>query len=143
MRGLKRGTKLGPPSQSHRDNISIALVGFLRTPKQKRQAQLDKGRRANRKLKERLCKIYGFKCCSKKCRWVNEDGSKGCSDIRILQLDHKLGGGVKSRKGISSLQYYRRAIEQHDKKKYQMLCPNCNWIKRMENKEFPNVVVIS
>jgi hypothetical protein len=134
-----KGIKLGPPSQEHRNNISIAHVGFLRTPAQKMEAMLEKGRRANRKLKEKLCKIYGNRCANPKCKWQNEDGSFGCTDIRILQLDHKQGNGNKSREGISSLQYYRRAIQVINKKKYQMLCPNCNWVKRVENKEFPNV----
>jgi hypothetical protein len=139
MSEARKGKKLGPPSQAHRDNISIAIVGFLRTPEQKREAYLEKGRRANRKLKEKLCTIYGLRCSSPKCRWLNDDGTFGCTDISILQLDHKMGKGVQSRKGISSMEYYRKAVKNPDKEKYQMLCPNCNWLKRVEMKEFPNV----
>jgi len=63
----------------------------------------------------------------------------GISDTRCLQFDHKHGGGckeVKLFKGQKSMFmfYYRNPhIAQF---KLQILCANCNSIKRIENKEF-------
>jgi hypothetical protein len=63
----------------------------------------------------------------------------GFSDIRILQLDHKNGGGVKDLKvfGNSPFRMYRYYVGHPDeaKEKLQVLCPNCNWLKRVEREE--------
>lgn len=59
----------------------------------------------------------------------------GFSDIRALQIDHVNGGGSKARKshsGTSGLYFVLNNIHL-----FQILCANCNWIKRHENKEQP------
>lgn len=58
----------------------------------------------------------------------------GFSDFRALQLDHVLGDGGKERAGRKKI---NRAIVrgQIDISRYQVLCANCNWIKRYENNE--------
>jgi hypothetical protein len=65
----------------------------------------------------------------------------GNSDIRVLQIDHINGGG---RKEMMSFRFngflnhcYKQLLENKISflKKYQLLCANCNWIKRIENKE--------
>ena len=74
--------------------------------------------------------ILGGKCS--KC---------GFSDIRALQIDHVNGGGQKEIKKIGSYKMYQNIIENEDvRKNYQILCANCNWIKRYENKENRNGV---
>lgn len=57
---------------------------------------------------------------------------------RALQIDHIKGGGNTERmKGQSnSVAFYKRAIEQNGVN-YQLLCANCNAIKRWENNEIP------
>lgn len=68
----------------------------------------------------------------------------GFKDIRALQIDHVNGGGAKERREQSSrssshnLKYVNIRIDSFLKgeNKYQLLCANCNWIKRIENKEF-------
>ncbi len=59
----------------------------------------------------------------------------GFSDPRALQIDHIGGGGNKEaiarRHGTS---YYRH-IKKVGGVGYQVLCANCNWIKRVENGE--------
>jgi|ERR1035437_1066946 hypothetical protein len=61
-------------------------------------------------------------------------------DIRALQIDHIEGGGSKDKvnvvKNIHRL-YYKVIIDSvlANENKYQLLCANCNWIKRFENKE--------
>jgi len=80
--------------------------------------------------KERLFDILGRICV--KC---------GYNDIRILQFDHINGGGNADQKRFSSNYHmYRYYVIHADEAKLllQVLCPNCNWIKRVENKEFPN-----
>lgn len=69
----------------------------------------------------------------------------GFSDIRALQLDHINGSGyteIQSFKGAVSM--YRFYINNPDiaKQKLQILCANCNWIKRWEKKEDSNQRII-
>lgn len=60
------------------------------------------------------------------------------SDYRALQIDHVNGGGSKERKERDYRgSFHKHVIESVLKKenKYQLLCANCNWIKRFENNE--------
>lgn len=64
----------------------------------------------------------------------------GFSDIRALQIDHINGNG---RKELMSFKSHRDALIRNILQlsanemntKYQLLCANCNWIKRFENNE--------
>ena len=80
------------------------------------------------KYKLEIFGLLGNKCC--KC---------GFSDLRILQIDHVNGGGYKERKGLnySSRNLYRFILTKikQGSKDYQLMCPNCNWIKKVENNE--------
>lgn len=76
-----------------------------------------------KKLRHNIFKKYGNKCV--KC---------GFSDWRALQIDHKNGGGQKERNKISKSKYLKKVLED-DNNNYQLLCANCNWIKRFENRE--------
>ena len=65
----------------------------------------------------------------------------GFSDIRALQIDHVNGNGFKERKtervtGNPYKVMLKKVID--GSKDYQVLCANCNWIKKVENKELPN-----
>jgi len=81
-----------------------------------------------RKRRE-LIEILGNKCI--RC---------GFDDIRALQLDHINGGGLKEFKLIGNTQMYIKYHKNKDKLKQnlQVLCANCNWIKRYENNEVRN-----
>ena len=63
----------------------------------------------------------------------------GFSDIRALQIDHINGGGYIERKSYPTnpKKYYSDILLSIKKEegKYQLLCANCNWIKRFENNE--------
>ena len=61
----------------------------------------------------------------------------GITDIRVLQIDHINGGGTKELKKGSGATYLNKVIISvlNKENKYQLLCANCNWIKRHENKE--------
>lgn len=58
----------------------------------------------------------------------------GFSDTRALQIDHVHGGGKKDIKKRAAMARYKEVIEDTTGK-YQLLCANCNWIKREENNE--------
>ena len=86
-----------------------------------------------RELRKELITILGSKCI--KC---------GFSDIRALQIDHVNSGGRKEAKNFSSPWLMYTSILKKIKsgsKDYQLLCANCNWIKKCTNHEqFGSVV---
>jgi len=59
--------------------------------------------------------------------------SCGFADWRALQIDHINGGGTRESKGRSQQGLFRDVYAHKDK--YQVLCANCNSIKRIENNE--------
>lgn len=77
------------------------------------------------KLKMKVFEKLGNKCV--RC---------GITDIRVLQIDHVHGHGNKDRIGLNRSQfYYYRKVLADTEGNYQILCANCNWIKKYENKE--------
>lgn len=57
-------------------------------------------------------------------------------DIRALQVDHVNGDGAAERTaGVrkDTRKYFDYVLAHRDR--YQLLCANCNWIKRVEEKE--------
>jgi len=85
-------------------------------------------RRAYYESRDALLKLLGDKC-----------GRCGFADRRALQFDHINGDGHKERGsrnggyGAKKLRDWLRDPEI--KTKLQLLCANCNWIKRSENQE--------
>ena len=62
----------------------------------------------------------------------------GFSDSRALQIDHINGGGSKERKEKNFIgEFHKHVLKSflENENKYQLLCANCNWIKKVENKE--------
>jgi len=57
----------------------------------------------------------------------------GFTDSRALQIDHVNGGGRKEG-GNRGYSFYRDVLKDTTGK-YQVLCANCNWIKRFDKKE--------
>jgi len=69
----------------------------------------------------------------------------GFSDMRALQIDHKKGGGSKERKNTSQYTIYKKVYRlavDGEAGDYQVLCANCNWIKRHENSESRNQYMV-
>jgi len=99
----------------------------------------------NKKLSIINRKIWDKKYRDNNRRIVLEHFNNECvscgynKDVRALQIDHINGGGSKERKNIgNSAHYYLKVIESlnnNTSNEYQILCANCNWIKRFENKE--------
>lgn len=65
----------------------------------------------------------GNKCC--RC---------GFEDERALQIDHVNGRGNHEVRNLSRNAYFKRVIADTEGR-YQLLCANCNWIKRAERNE--------
>lgn len=80
-----------------------------------------------RELRLAVLDVLGNKCV--KC---------GFADERALQLDHIEGGGNKQRKGpkFNNYRYYLDIVEGRiSLATLQLLCANCNWIKKVVNGE--------
>ena len=58
----------------------------------------------------------------------------GVEDVRVLQIDHVNGGGTAEVKRWGHAWMYRDVVRNPGK--YQLLCANCNWIKRAERHEY-------
>lgn len=58
----------------------------------------------------------------------------GFDDKRALQIDHVNGGGLKEIRELKNNRKYLELIKSKPQN-YQILCANCNWIKRHENFE--------
>lgn len=81
--------------------------------------------RATARAKSILIGMLGDKCA--RC---------GISDQRVLQIDHVNGDGAAERKsGVRGTRRLLAHIRKRGTSGYQMLCANCNWIKRIENNE--------
>ena len=78
-------------------------------------------------LRQKIIEILGSKCVQ--C---------GYSDIRALQIDHVNSNGAYERKSIGIPKMYAKAYEEVSRgnyENYQILCANCNWIKRHTHDE--------
>ncbi len=62
----------------------------------------------------------------------------GFSDYRALQIDHIKGDGKSERHLLRRNDYYENVLKSftRNEERYQILCCNCNWIKRAVNGEY-------
>lgn len=86
------------------------------------QGHIANGHRQAPNLRRLVVEILGGVCA--KC---------GFSDFRALQVDHPNGGGSKHIRDISWSLRYRDILT--NPQNFQLLCANCNWIKRAEQNE--------
>lgn len=80
-------------------------------------------RDAKARLKASLFDLYGHVCI--RC---------GFEDKRALTLDHKLNNGNSERKELGERGVYTKARNTYLPNEYQILCMNCQFIKRVEDK---------
>ena len=92
----------------------------LRNPDKVRQYMRDVNLKAYR-YRDEVLRRYGARCQT--C---------GFSDVRALQLDHVRGGGCQERHRLGTATIYKDALKRVGDGTYQLLCANCNWIKRIE-----------
>jgi hypothetical protein len=83
---------------------------------------LDYQMRWHQDLRKRALAALGGMCV--KC---------GFSDERALQIDHVHGLSGQEREHRSKM--YKRVLSGTHSGAYQLLCANCNWIKRAERGE--------
>lgn len=81
-------------------------------------------REAARERRARLIAHLGGKCV--RC---------GFSDSRALQIDHVNGDGHKLWRKPRNASAYFKEVMGDKEGRFQLLCANCNWIKRAENNE--------
>jgi hypothetical protein len=91
-----------------------------------RMAAYDRSYSKNRRSarRQKTIALLGGKCI--RC---------GFDDWRALQVDHINGGGTRERLSTNSMDKYYRDILEAPPGKYQLLCANCNQIKRYETDE--------
>ena len=105
--------------------------------KQKYQKDLAKSRRKSR---ESATRDRGRLRYDVLCHYSN-DGKPVCvkcgfSDMRALSLDHIKGNKERKRiRTMGGVIFYRKLRQQGFPEGYQTLCMNCQFIKRVENKE--------
>ena len=99
-------------------------LAWARQPKVRERQRILRNERVQ-DMRRRVIELLGSKCA--RCNII---------DDRVLQVDHMNGGGRKERRSVGSYGFLLRVLEM-GKDDYQLLCANCNWIKRMENKEYP------
>ena len=105
-------------------------------PEQHRKKKSDAEWFRRQGLKESVYVKLGNKCSNPACQWLNSDGTRGCTDKRCLQIDHRLGDGAVDRKsGSQGSNSFLRRVLMDETNRYQLLCANCNWIKRKVNGE--------
>lgn len=113
--------------RSHSKSGKYAIT-FDRKEYQKQYYQRPEIKEKTRRSKARLAiiNLLGAECV--KC---------GYRDLRALQLDHINGDGCKDNKNRKNSNYYTNLLKNPGEVflKYQILCANCNWVKRYENQE--------
>lgn len=112
--------------EEHKEHNHLYAIQYYK----KNRKRLTDGRTNYVKLlRRKVVNLLGSKCI--KC---------GISDYRVLAIDHVNNDGSKERKimkSISIFYTYLLNLNHEDKttffKRYQILCHNCNWIKRIES----------
>jgi len=99
---------------------------WIRAPGVRCPSQENSYHRAHfHKIRMKVLEALGGKC---KC---------GFSDDRALQVDHiNSDGNIERRQVTSGVGYYYHLLRNIHSGKYQVLCANCNMIKRVEKKEY-------
>lgn len=103
-------------------------VSKWRRSERGRKLHRERMRKRRVAIKEEVMRHYGdgkLECC--RC---------GFSDIRALSVDHIDGSGSKHRKELgSSIKFYPWLQRNGYPDGFQVLCMNCQFIKRAENHE--------
>lgn len=112
-------------------NYRIHLTELARKRRQEYPEEVKQIRRVSMRkrlgeLKLQVYSLLGGKCC--KCGYIGP----------ALQLDHINGGGCKEVRNKGSTYYGNVKFSINlGENKYQLLCANCNWEKRLTNNESP------
>lgn len=106
-----------------KENLIKARIYAKKHYQQKKKYMLTYYRKRWRKIRNEIYDLLGKKCV--RC---------GFDDERALQVDHLNNDGYLLRKTITNTLSFLKHIKKTPQK-YQILCANCNWIKRVETDE--------
>jgi hypothetical protein len=99
-----------------------------------KRKRLERLKEWRRKIRRKVIDGLGGKCIHHMKNFGCE-----CIDWRCLQIDHIKGNGLKELKIFQNQRanYYKKVLKsiEDNKNEYQLLCANCNWIKKFENDE--------
>lgn len=128
----KEGKTLKNISQIY--GVSVTAIFYVVNPEKVRRVTGAQVSDSIKKSRLNAISLLGGVC--KRC---------GFSDPRALQIDHIKGGGNREFKAKGNYFVYLKIVKNFnvEKNNYQVLCANCNWIKRYENKEVKNVSIYS
>lgn len=89
----------------------------------------------HQRLRAAVLMLLGGKCANPNCRHLNLDGTLGCTDSRLLHIDHIHKDGYKERKVTRSATALLRKILRMNNpaEVYRLLCASCNWLYRYED----------
>ena len=131
----EKGQHPNPSTEFKKGNISTRTYNPKRTPneyyhsEEHHKVALENAQRCHYKLKLNVIAYYsqGNMACSR-C---------GFADIRALSVDHINGGGTKHRSEVGEGRaFWRWLVKNNYPEGYQILCMNCQFIKREENQEY-------
>jgi hypothetical protein len=69
-------------------------------------------------------------------KYDNKCAHCGFDDVRALQIDHVNGDGHEHRKVVKGTNTFLAEVIKDTENRFQLLCANCNWIKRVKNQEY-------
>lgn len=139
--------------QYHQDNLEVEhqrCKDYYKTNKGKVLTKQLEYRKKNKSIYNKKRKEYYYNSDKKslsqyqklRIKVLDRLGNKcvrcGFSDGRALQVDHIKNNGYVEFKKYTARQIYQRVLKlppEELKKNYQLLCANCNWIKKYETKE--------
>lgn len=120
----------------NKDRIRASMQRYRATEK----GRITEGKAVTRWVKrkrERLIALLGNQCSCIGIKCWHMDKCN-ITDLRVLQIDHIKGGGNKQRKemgGQHAVYDYYFNNPSLAKEDVQILCANCNWMKRYHNNE--------
>lgn len=111
--------------QSHPDEVRAQKrLYYIRSRERLRDKRNGSNKARSKLLRANTLRVLGDVCS--RC---------GYTDSRALQIDHRFGGGIADRARFVNREQFLRAV-MNDPSPYQLLCANCNAIKKIENREF-------
>jgi hypothetical protein len=130
--------------QYRKDNLelvkSIQQKSYLKHKEQRKEyCKTHKKERhiTEKKYREKI-KFKIFELLGNKCANPYNEHKEPYINFKALQIDHINGGGRKERNKVNGTRFYLDILSEIKlgSKDYQLLCANCNWIKRYENREY-------
>jgi len=111
--------------RNHDKNWESSLRWRRENPERWKAIRRKSNHKRNVELRTNVIALLGGKCVH--CGYDK--------DPRAFQIDHINGGGIRERKALGSYTKFAKHVLAVNGDGYQLLCANCNQIKRFENKE--------